>query len=244
VVAPAAVEHVGIRAQYAAGFAAVRRSQPFRALLGTYLLQALATGTMLAGAQYVATWVMRSESAVTLLFVALVAPAVVATPMWERVSRRIGKERAFRIASALFLLAAASIVIALWIPGSWIYASVAIAGIAYAGMQALPMAMLPDVISHDERTSGPGQAGTFTGMWTASETVGFALGTTIVAIVLAITGYVSRTTGAAADLVQPASAVAGIVLTFSVVPAVLMLLSLATLGRYGLRRGDIDGADG
>lgn len=242
VVAPATAEHVGIRAQYAAGFAAVRRSLPFRALLGTYLLQALATGTMLAGAQYVATWVMRSESAVTLLFVALVAPAVVATPAWDRVSRRIGKERAFRIASAIFLLASASIVIALWAPGSWIYVSVAIAGVAYAGMQALPMAMLPDVISHDERSSGSGQAGTFTGMWTASETVGFALGTTIVAVVLAVTGYVSRTAGDTSVLTQPPSAVAGIVLTFSVVPALLMLLSLVALARYPLRRSDIDDA--
>jgi Na+/melibiose symporter-like transporter len=168
---------------------------------------------------------------------------VIATPIWERVSRRIGKERAFRIASAIFLLASASIVLALWAPGSWIYVSVAIAGVAYAGMQALPMAMLPDVISHDERSSGPGQAGTFTGMWTASETVGFALGTTIVAVVLAITGYVSRTAGDATAIAQPTSAVTGIVLIFSVVPAVLMLLSLATLARYGLRRHDIDGAD-
>jgi GPH family glycoside/pentoside/hexuronide:cation symporter len=238
-------ERVGIRAQYAAGFAAVRRSLPFRALLGTYLLQALATGTMLAGAQYVATWVMHSESAVTLLFVALVAPAVIATPLWDLLSRRIGKERAFRISSVLYLLASASLVVALWAPGSWIYASVAVAGIAYAGMQTLPMAMLPDVISHDERRSGPGQAGTFTGMWTASETVGFALGTTLVAMVLAITGYVSRTADTAATVAtatQPAGAVAGIVLIFSVVPAVLMLLSLLTLARYRLRRQDIDGA--
>ena len=256
VVTPATVEHVGIRAQYAAGFAAVRRAQPFRALLGTYLLQALATGTMLAGAQYVATWVMHSESAVTLLFAALVAPAVIATPGWELLSRRIGKERAFRIASLVYLLASASIVLALWSPGSWIYVSVAMAGVAYAGMQALPMAMLPDVISHDERQSGPGQAGTFTGMWTAAETIGFALGTTVVAVVLALTGYVSRTASAGAVtagsaagsttgmvLSQPGSAVTGIVLTFSVLPAVLMLLSLITLGRYHLRRTDIDGTD-
>ena len=243
VATPATTEHTGIRAQYAAGFAAIRRSLPFRSLLGTYLLQALATGTMLAGAQYLATWVMHSESAVTLLFVALVAPAVIATPGWELLSRRIGKERAFRISSLIYLLASASIVLALWSPGSWIYASVAMAGVAYAGMQALPMAMLPDVISHDERRSGPGQAGTFTGMWTAAETVGFALGTAVVAVVLALTGYISRSATDASAVLQPGSAVAGIVIIFSVLPAVLMLLSLIALGRYRLRRADIDGPD-
>ena len=226
------------RDQYMSGFRALGRSQPFRALLSTFVLQALATGTMLAGAQYVATWVLRSEDAVTFVFVALVGPALLATPGWTVIARRVGKERAFAMASALFTAAAASLLVAVWSPGAWIYASVAVAGIAYAGLQSLPMAMLPDVISHDERTSGPGQAGTFTGVWTAGETVGFALGATAVSLTLAATGYVSTVAGATVE--QPAAAVTGIVLSFSILPAVLMAGSLVTLRRYRLRRADID----
>ncbi|MFK4853355.1 MFS transporter [Microbacterium sp. ZW T6_19] len=239
-VAPASpTEHPpSVREQYASGFRALRRSQPFRALLTTFLLQALATGTMLAGAQYVATWVLRSEDAVTLVFLALVGPALLATPGWTSIARRIGKERAFRIASAGFTIAAASITAAVWAPGAWIYASVAVAGIAYAGLQSLPMAMLPDVISHDERTNAPGQAGTFTGFWTAGETVGFALGATFVSLTLAATGYVSTVAGATAQ--QPDAAVTGIVLSFSILPAVLMAASIVALSRYRLRRSDIE----
>ncbi len=229
---------LGLRAQYASGFRALRRSAPFRALLSTFLLQALATGTMLAGAQYVATWVLRSEDAVTLVFLALVGPALLATPGWTAVARRIGKERAFAIASVIFTIAAASITLAVWAPGVWIYSSVAVAGVAYAGLQSLPMAMLPDVISHDERTSGPGQAGTFTGVWTAGETVGFALGATAVSLTLAATGYVSTVAGASST--QPDAAITGIVLSFSALPAVLMLASLAALRGYRLRRSDIE----
>jgi Na+/melibiose symporter-like transporter len=226
------------RDQYMSGFRALGRSQPFRALLGTFVLQALATGTMLAGAQYVATWVLRSEDAVTFVFVALVGPALLATPGWTIIARRVGKERAFAMASILFTAAAASLIFAVWTPGAWIYASVAVAGIAYAGLQSLPMAMLPDVISHDERTSGPGQAGTFTGIWTAGETVGFALGATAVSLTLAMTGYVSTVAGA--TVAQPEAAVTGIVLSFSILPAVLMAASLLTLRHYRLRRDDID----
>ncbi|WP_226534215.1 MFS transporter [Microbacterium paraoxydans] len=228
------------RDQYLSGFRALGRSQPFRALLGTFVLQALATGTMLAGAQYVATWVLRSEDAVTLVFVALVGPALLATPAWTALARRTGKERAFAVASVLFTVAAATLVIAVWTPGVWIYASVAVAGIAYAGLQSLPMAMLPDVISHDEHTSGPGQAGTFTGIWTAGETVGFALGATAVSLTLASTGYISTVAGA--TVAQPAAAITGIVLSFSVLPAALMAASLLTLRRYRLRRDDIEAA--
>jgi Na+/melibiose symporter-like transporter len=226
------------RDQYMSGFRTLGRSQPFRALLGTFVLQALATGTMLAGAQYVATWVLRSEDAVTFVFVALVGPALLATPGWTVIARRVGKERAFAMASLLFTAAAASLVFAVWSPGAWIYASVAVAGIAYAGLQSLPMAMLPDVISHDERTSGPGQAGTFTGIWTAGETVGFALGATAVSLTLAATGYISTVAGTTVE--QPEAAITGIVLSFSVLPAVLMGASLLTLRRYRLRRADID----
>lgn len=228
----------GALAGYREGLAALRRSAPFRALLGTFVLQGLATGLMLAGAQFVATWVLRDEQAVTLLFVSLIAPAVLVTPLWQLVARRIGKERGFVVASALFALAATSMVALVWAPGPWVYAPVAIAGAAYAGMQSLPMAMLPDVISHDARRSGLDRAGSFGGVWTAGETAGMALGATVLTIVLALTGYLESTAGVTVQ--QPDSAVAGIAIAFSVVPAVLVAASLVSLRGYRLRREDID----
>ncbi|MFK4835391.1 MFS transporter [Microbacterium sp. ZW T2_14] len=233
----------GIREHYASGIRALRRSRPFRLLLSTFVLQALATGLMLAGAQYVATWVLHSQAAVELLFIALIAPALLAAPGWGVVARRVGKERTFAIASVVFAAAALSILGMLWAPGDWIYVPVGIAGIAYAGMQSLPMAMLPDVISHDQRTApdaagGAGRAGSFSGVWTAGETVGFALGATTLALILAVTGYISSTGGQVVE--QPDAAITGIIVSFSVVPAVLVGLSLLTLARYPLRRADID----
>jgi Na+/melibiose symporter-like transporter len=187
-----------------------RRSQPFRALL-TFVLQALATGLMLAGAQYLATWVLRSEDAVTLLFVALIAPALVAAPR-GRARAPGGKERV-RSRRHLFTIAALSTVAALWAPGGWIYASVAVAGIARHAVAA---------DGHAARRHQPrrapvraGRAGAFGGIWTAGETTGFALGATALAIVLAATGYVERVAGRAS---QPDAAIAGIVLSFSVLP--------------------------
>jgi GPH family glycoside/pentoside/hexuronide:cation symporter len=227
-----------IREQFRDGIRSLRRSAPFRALLSTFVLQALATGLMLAGAQYVATWVLKSQDAVELLFVALIAPALFAAPAWGAVARRIGKERSYAIASVVFGVAALSILGVLWAPGEWIYAPVAVAGIAYAGMQSLPMAMLPDVISHDERTNGPGRAGSFSGVWTAGETVGFALGATVLSLILAATGYVSSTAGE--TVVQPDAAITGIVVSFSLAPAVLIALSLLSLRRYPLTRVDIE----
>ncbi|GAA1708113.1 MFS transporter [Isoptericola hypogeus] len=228
----------GLAVHYREGLALLRTSLPFRTLLGTFVLQALATGAMLAGAQYVATWVLRDTTAVTFLFVALVAPALVVTPLWGVLARRVGKERAFTAASALFAVAALALLPLAWTPGAWVYAPVAVAGAAYAGMQSLPMAMLPDVIAHDARTRATDRAGAFGGVWTAGETTGMALGTTLLTVVLAATGYAEST--GAQTVAQPPAAVLGIVAAFSLLPAVLVAASLASLARYPLRRQDID----
>lgn len=227
---------VSIADNYRVGIAALRRSQPFRALLLTFMLQGLATGIMLAGAQYVATWVL--GTGVTLLFVALIAPAMLFAPVWAVISRRIGKERTFVIASVLFGVAAASLLLLAWVPGEWVYAPVALAGAGYAGMQSLPMAMLPDVISHDATRHGAGTAGTFGGVWTAGETTGMALGATVLTLVLAASGYLESVGGTVVD--QPASAILGIVLSFSIAPAAIIALSVWSFSRYPLRKADID----
>ncbi|GAA1984074.1 MFS transporter [Isoptericola halotolerans] len=227
-------------AAYRDAVALLRTSLPFRTLLATFVLQALATGTMLAGAQYVARWVLGDEGAVTFLFAALVAPAVVFAPVWGAVAHRVGKERAFRMASGVFTVAALGLLGLAWSPGAWVYAVVAVAGAAYAGLQSLPMAMLPDVVAHDARSRGPGRAGTFSGVWTAGETTGFALGSTVLSLTLAVTGYVESRAGVV--VVQPDAAVLGIVLAFSVLPAVLVAASLAALHRYPLRKEDVDAA--
>ena len=227
-----------LRAGYAEGIDALRRSRPFRDLLAAFMLQGLATGVMLAGANYVAVWVLDSADALTFLFVALIGPAVLCAPLWGRLARRIGKERGYALASALFAVAAASLLGMLWAPGAWVYAPVAVAGAAYAGMQSLPMAMLPDVVTHDARRHGPGRAGSFGGVWTAGETAGMALGATLLTLALAATGYVESS--GAAVVAQPDAAIAGITVSFSLVPAVLVLLSLVFIRRYPLRRGDID----
>jgi GPH family glycoside/pentoside/hexuronide:cation symporter len=232
-----AAPQTGVLMHFRRGWSAVRDSQPYRALLFTFVMQALAIGMMLAGVAYIAFDVLGLEGTL-FLFLSLIAPAILVTPLWALVARRIGKERAFRIATVLFGLAALSLVLLVWFPGPWLYGPVALAGAAYAGLQSLPLAMLPDTVAHDAQTNGPGRAGTFSGVWTAGETAGLAFGGTILSIVLTVTGFIP--TVAEQTVTQPESAILGIILGFSAIPAVLMFASLISLARYPLRKADID----
>ncbi|WP_154793164.1 MFS transporter [Occultella kanbiaonis] len=231
-----AASKVGLGMHYRRGWSAVRSSQPYRALLVTFVVQALAIGLMLAGVAYVAAEIL--GTGVIVLFLSLIAPALLVTPLWAALSRRIGKERALRIATVVFAVAALSLILLIWFPGPWLYAPVALAGAAYAGLQSLPLAMLPDTVAHDAARNGPGRAGTFSGVWTAGETAGLAFGGTILSIVLAVTGFIPTVAGQTAT--QPESATVGIIVSFSAIPAALMFGSLLSLAGYPLRRSDID----
>lgn len=229
-VPPSATEE---SAGYGAGVAAVRESAPLRALLAAFVLQALATGAMLAAAQYVATYTLGNEAAVTTLFVALVAPALLVMPLARRLADRVGKHRALVWATVLFAVASGLLVVAGAAPGPWVYGCVGLAGVAYAGMQLYPLALLPDVIADDAARRGSERAGVLAGVWTAGETAGLALGPTIALGVLAVTGFVSRACGAPGGE-QPASALWGVVIIFSLLPALLAALSLVPLSRFRL----------
>lgn len=221
----------GARSAYRDGFDALRTVRRFRVLVAVFVIQALASAVMLAGAQYVATYVLGDESALTGLFVALVAPALLVMPLWFRFAIWRGKVRGLVVSSSIFVVATVILVFATWFPGWWIYLAVGVAGIGYAGMQAFPLALLPDVIDEDARRGGRERGGALAGVWTATETAGLALGPAVFLLALAIGGFASSSGDEVVE--QPDSAVAAIALAFSVLPAVLVAFSVWLLRGYG-----------
>lgn len=209
----------------------VGSSSDFRAVLGTFIVQAIAVGAMLAGVAYVSRDIMGHPSAATWLFVAFVGPAVVVTPLWDLFATRFGKRSGYMAASMFLLIGAVTI----WGTGAYdngkVYIAASIVGVGYAGAQVFPMAMLPDVAAEDARHSGHNRIGVFTGVWTAGETLGLALGPGLYAVVLAIGGYVSS---AGHQVTQPDSALSAIMLGFSLVPAALIAVSVLILRGYRL----------
>ncbi|MET9202769.1 MFS transporter [Gordonia sp. NPDC003585] len=205
---------------YRDAIAALNLTPRFRNLLAVYVVQALASAVMLAGAQYVATYTFDDSGMLTLFFVALVAPAIVVMPLWYRFGRHRGKETGLAAASALFVLGAAGAVVAVWSPGWWVFVAVGVAGVGYAGMQTFPLAMLPDVIDEHTERVGTDRGGALSGLWTACETVGLALGPAVYLIILGLTGFASSSGDETPD--QPDTALVGVVVGFTVVPAILV----------------------
>ena len=205
-------------------------NRPFRALLTCFVIQSAGIGTMLAGVQYFADHVVGQRAGATFLFAAFVGPALLVMPLWTRAGRRLGKLRSLVLASLIFTAGALALLAAPGLPPVAVYLLVAVIGCGYAGQQVFALAMLPDCIAYDTERTGRRQAGVFTGVWTAGETFGLALGPGIYALMLQLFGYVSSSSGEAAP--QDDTARLGVLLGFTLVPALLVGAAVVLLRRY------------
>jgi glycoside/pentoside/hexuronide:cation symporter, GPH family len=208
------------------------RNKPFRVLVACFVAQAAGVAAMLAGVQYFADHVLHDHHAVTLLFLCVVGPAILVMPAWNRIGARIGKLKGYVFASLTITVATLGLVSAPLLPMWTVYLVVAAIGIGYAGQQLFGLAMLPDCIAYDTLRTGKRQAGVFTGLWTAGETFGLALGPYIFGQTIQFFGYASSTSGEAAG--QSATAELGVLLGFTVVPGIVVGLALLFLRAYNL----------
>ncbi|MEU8156204.1 MFS transporter [Micromonospora sp. NPDC048986] len=207
------------------------RDRQFRWLVAAYLAMSTTTHLVLAGVPYYAEYELRAPGLTTVLVAAFVAPALLVTPAWLVVARRVGKQRALLGAQGAFAIG--SLVLAVGRPAGLpvLVAAVAVLGVAFAGMQLLPFSMLPDVIRAASNAGSTG-AGTYTGVWTATEATGAALGPYAYALCLTVGGFVASTAGESP--VQPDAALVAVRYGFGLLPAVAMLAALLLQRRYTL----------
>jgi Na+/melibiose symporter-like transporter len=216
-----------------------RGNRPFRVLVACFVVQAAGVAAMLAGVQYFAEQILHNRGAVTTLFACVVIPAILSMPVWNWVGSIVGKLRSYVVASLIITVStfalAASPVLPVWA----IYTIVGLIGLGYAGQQLYGLAMLPDCIAYDTLRTGRRQAGVFTGLWTAAETLGLAVGPYLFAQTIQLFGYVSRPATSRVIALEPGSARLGVLLGFTVIPGIVVGLALLFLRSYDLTPPDV-----
>jgi glycoside/pentoside/hexuronide:cation symporter, GPH family len=143
----------------------------------------------------------------------LVATAL-AIPPCSAIGRRVGESRALRAGVLGYGLVTAALGVACFAHFSWpaVLLTFAALGAPFAALQVLPFTLLAHTI-HDECSCGAAAEGTFTGLWTAAEKLGLAMGPALMDAALAVGG-------------EPKCVVP---IFISIVPLVLMLAALLPL---------------
>ncbi|MFI6507370.1 MFS transporter [Streptosporangium sp. NPDC050855] len=215
-----------------AQFAAARSNRTFMVLLGLSCAQMFSAGIMLAGSPYFATYTLGDPSATTTLFLGIVGPLLITMPPWIWLSKRYDKRGAMILASALFMAGTVAMVFSGLLGPVYAHVCVLLVGIGYAGFQLLQFSMLSDVIVHDALVTGKRRAGVFTGLWTAAETVVFAFGALVLGWLLGATGFVES--NPSTPVAQPESATTAVLYGTTLLPALLMGVSIVLVTRYTL----------
>jgi GPH family glycoside/pentoside/hexuronide:cation symporter len=220
--------------------AMLRANRPFAILMLVYFGQALAIGAQLAAEPYFATYTLHDTGATSVMFVCLVGPALLVMPLWVRRSERVGKARILIESSCLYAAASLLLIASPSLPRGAVFGCAAVIGVGFAGMQMVPYAMLPDTVDAgaaagadgSDHQAGEAQAGALSGIWIAGETLGFALGPAILAVVLSIGHF--HSTVDAHRVPQTAGALQAVRYGFTLLPAILLLSTLPFLRAYRL----------
>lgn len=220
------------------------RCRPFVYLTLTWLLQSLAqaTGTGVLGFLFI---YVVEDTDLLLPFILVMALSTLATqPLWLAWSVRAGKEPVFVAGCVLWIATALSWLllqpdsdVLVTLPGlgalstqdALVLLRGSMVGVSTGGFLLLSLSMLTDAIESQRRREGWVDEGLFSGVFSAVEKLAYALGPMISGAVLSVMGFQASTQGAVA---QGPGVVRGIILLFSVIPAVIFLTGLPTFALY------------
>lgn len=164
-------------------------NRPFCALAIVQVMQVAAVGSMSAGIPYlIISHLHRSASDVGLVFCAILAPTVFAIPLFARLGRRFGHVWGQVTAAAVFALGAMLVGLLIEVDAPWLLVAcvMPVIGLGFGGMQGQSYILSADLIHVSSATGNSG--GGFTGVWTACEKLGLALGPAATGVMLGLLG--------------------------------------------------------
>ena len=230
----------------------VGANRPYLVLLATSFVSNIGQAASYTVIGFVFLYAVQAIWLIPLFILCMSAASLASQPLWLWLPRRIGKPHAYVAASLVW---AAVTVTWLWVgaggAGAGAGAAVAtlpggqpvnaqhllillravVIGSVNGGFILLALSMMTDTVDYQRRMQGVANEGVFAGLFSAMEKLAFALGPVIAGAVMSAFGFVSSTGGAAA---QSESAITGIILLYSVIPAGMQLAALVIFTRYRL----------
>jgi len=205
------------------------RNKPFIVLMIAFILSSFSFTVLTALVPYFIQYQLDMGDQVPfVLLVMLVMIGIFLVPA-KLISDRINKGPAYAL--GLFI-ACVAVLTSFFLPRGetfLIYVIAAVAGIGFSAQWVFPWSMLPDVVEYDEKVTGERREGIYYGLWAFLTKFTGALGVAVSGWALDLFGYIP-------NVEQTTRALFGIRLFFSVVPAVVILVSLPFLIWYPITR--------
>lgn len=251
-VAPVSGEPQPFLAQMATAWS----NPPFRALLAAFFIQSVGQAASYGAVALMFLFVLGNVTLLIPFILLMSVGSVGSQPLWVWLSRKIGKRETFTLSAFVWALLTFTWLLAK--PGGPIVAHLPVLGdvtgeqilalvrapligVLNAGFFLMAQSMLTDAVVYDRVRNGRSSEGALTGVFSASEKLAYAVGPFLGGIVLSAAGFHASHGGAVA---QGASALRGILVNYSLVPAAFVLLSLLVIRAYHLKPADLEPSQG
>lgn len=196
----------------------------YRLVLGVFIGNMVGFDIIMALYIYFMKYALDVSSDISYVFMAIpLIVAVVITPVWVSLSNKIGKQKTYIISAIYFLIPLSSCI---FLPKGnmlLIIIVVILMGAGISASQVLTFSILPDVVEVDELKNGVRREGIIYGSTMFFYKISSAIMVAIVTYAMGLFGYLESV----GDTImkQPPSAILGIRLLISVVPAACFILS-------------------
>jgi len=205
------------------------KNKPFVILMVAFILSSFSFTVLTALVAYFIQYQMNMGDQVSFVLLAMLVTIGIFLIPTRMIADRINKGPAYAL--GLFI-ASVAIMFGFFLPhqpSPLIYVIAIVAGMGFSAQWVCPWSMLPDVVEYDEKMTGERREGIYYGLWAFLSKFTGALGVAVSGWALQLFGYIP-------NVEQSARALFGIRLFFSIVPAVVLILSLPFLIWYPITR--------
>ena len=210
-------------------------NQPFRLVMGLYLLSWTTASILAAMLVYYANYRLRVPEQANYFVLLAEGSAIVFIPVWVWVAKKLDKRRAFILGSLTWIIVLLGISA---LPADAIglaYLLAALSGSGIASAYVLPWSMIPDIIEHDQLQTGQRREGSYYAFASFFQKLATAIALWAMGQALAVTGYITPDASGALPI-QPDSAIQAIRVFTGPIPAVLLLLAVFFAWNYPITR--------
>lgn len=211
----------------------------YRLVLGVFIGNMVGFDIIMALYMYFMKYALQISSDISFIFMGIpLVCAVIVTPFWVSMSNKIGKQKTYIISAIYFII---PLILCIFLPANNLLFTVIVVIMIGAGIsasQVLTFSILPDIVEVDELKNGIRREGIIYGVTMFLYKIGSAI---IVAMVTASMGLFGYIESAGDSMInQPVSAILGIRLLISFVPAFFFIISALFVQRLPLGKEDFD----
>ena len=211
------------------------RNRPFQLVMGLYLASWTAVSIMAAVLVYYANYYLQAPDQANYLVLAAQGSAIAFVPVIVWLSKKFDKRGAFIIGCASWIVALLFIFVLRPDQIGLAFVCGVFSGMGIATAYVVPWAMIPDIIEHDELTTGQRREGSYYALAAFFQKMGTGAALWAMGLVFASTGYITPTSNMPLPT-QPEQAVVAIRWFASIIPVGLLLISIMFAWNYSITR--------